>query len=333
MKHRGRVAVLLALGACLCGPSAATAGYIDETLRVDDGDAAGNYYDANWVDTSDDGDTVAFMGTWRSNFGTWGVGAFVRHMRTGEIELVSREDGPNGAPLTLPGGEGTHPGHLFMSGNGRFVGFDTEYPLVPEDTNRSWDVYVRDIKDDRTILVSRGPGVHGAVGDGHSAAGSTSDDGRFVLFSSTSSNFSNLVRSSSNVFVRDLQTGTTTLVNCTGDPCVGEPSYAAVGHPGTNALSGDGTRAGYLTWEPGSGYQTVVKDLVDGGVEIATRADGPDGSAANGPPRTLRPEPGRLGGRLLLAVVRRPDADSDERYVAGLRKGPSSRFNRARESR
>ena len=171
-----------------------------------------------------------------------------------------------------------------MSGNGRFVGFDTEYPLVPEDTNQSWDVYVRDIKDDRTILVSRGPGLNGAIGDGHSWVASISDDGRSVLFSSTSQNFSDLIQSSSNVFVRDLPTGSTTLVNCTGDPCVGEPFYATVGHPGTHALSGDGTHAGYRTWVPG----LVTRSSSRTSSAVASRSPrGRTGRTARGPTGSL----------------------------------------------
>ena len=42
-----------------------------------------------------------------------------------------------------------------ISGNGRYVTFYTEAALVPEDTNGKWDVYVRDLQEGTTTLVSQ----------------------------------------------------------------------------------------------------------------------------------------------------------------------------------
>ena len=57
--------------------------------------------------------------------------------------------------------------------------------LVRRDDNRSADVFVRDLQDHSTTLVSRSAG--GGSGNGASVSPAISADGRFVAFQSTAS--------------------------------------------------------------------------------------------------------------------------------------------------
>jgi Tol biopolymer transport system component len=96
-----------------------------------------------------------------------------------------------------------------VTGDGRFVVFDSDATnLVSGDTNAATDVFVRDRQAGTTIRVSVGPG--GVQGNGVSNESVISSDGRFVAFNSDANNLvSGDTNARTDVFVRDLQTGTT----------------------------------------------------------------------------------------------------------------------------
>lgn len=111
------------------------------------------------------------------------------------------------------GDSGMFGGNVDISGDGRFVTFTSSASnLVPNDTNGSSDVFVRDLETGTTELVSISTG--GGVGSGTSNGSTISATGRFVVFNS---NAANLVAGDTNgtmdVFVRDRQLGTTELVS------------------------------------------------------------------------------------------------------------------------
>ncbi len=100
-----------------------------------------------------------------------------------------------------------------VSGDGRFVAFDSDATnLVPGDTNGKRDIFVhdRDTGETRRVSVSSS----GAEGDGKSWVPRISSDGRVVAFGSWATN---LVPGDRNgerdIFVRDLETGTTERVS------------------------------------------------------------------------------------------------------------------------
>src|SRR5688572_3829983 len=101
-----------------------------------------------------------------------------------------------------------------ISSNGRYVVFTSRATdLVPEDTNAVFDIYLRDTQSGVTQLVSAAA-TGGGAGNGSSIDPSVSDDGRYVAFSSIASNLvANDVNGLSDVFVRDMFTGTTALVS------------------------------------------------------------------------------------------------------------------------
>ncbi|MEV6240932.1 hypothetical protein [Lentzea sp. NPDC051838] len=100
-----------------------------------------------------------------------------------------------------------------ISADGRYVAFWTSaYDLVPGDTNRVADVFVRDRQSGETTRVSVDSA--GVQGNKVSLNPSISADGRFVAFESIATN---LVADDTlghwDVFVHDLQTRTTTLIS------------------------------------------------------------------------------------------------------------------------
>ena len=96
-----------------------------------------------------------------------------------------------------------------ISADGRLVAFASAAPLVAEDTNDTFDIYVHDREALTTTRVSVGPG--GVESDNLSLAPRISADGTVVVFHSFASN---LVAGDTNnvtdVFAHDLATGETT---------------------------------------------------------------------------------------------------------------------------
>ena len=123
--------------------------------------------------------------------------------------LVSRATGPAGA-----GGDGLS-GDASMSADGRYIAFDSEADnLSTEDDKAVVNVFVRDTVNNTTTLVSRATGAAGAPGNADSNFPFISPDGRYVAFQSDADNLSAEDNDAAgNVYVRDLQLGTTTLVS------------------------------------------------------------------------------------------------------------------------
>ena len=114
-----------------------------------------------------------------------------------------------------------------VSDDGRLVVFETEDGLVPADGNFLFDVYVRDLAANTTQLISVTPG--GTSGDLDSVDGSVSADGRFVVFSSGATDLvANDTNNCQDVFLRDLQLGTTVRLSVTAGGVEGDlDSYDA----------------------------------------------------------------------------------------------------------
>jgi Tol biopolymer transport system component len=122
-----------------------------------------------------------------------------------ETILVSRANGLG------PGGD-NHSEFSDISGDGRYVAFQSRAKnLSDEDDDVFIDVFVRDTIANTTTLVSRATG--GAAANGDAELPSISTDGRYVAFESNAENLSGDDVAAYDVFVRDLVTGTTTLVS------------------------------------------------------------------------------------------------------------------------
>jgi Tol biopolymer transport system component len=130
---------------------------------------------------------------------------FVRDRQTGTTYLVSKSSaGVEGA------GDSRAP---CISGDGRYVTFQSvATDLVPGDINGVSDIFVRDRNTGTTTLVSKSSA--GVISNGNSFSPFISADGRYVAFQSDGTSLvSGDINGQPDIFVRDRQTGTTTLVS------------------------------------------------------------------------------------------------------------------------
>ncbi len=133
-----------------------------------------------------------------------------------DIFLRNRTNGVTRLVSVNVGGTGGGNGHSLVSSftpDGRFIVFEsTASDLVSNDTNRVSDVFVYDRVDGKTVLVSAN--VAGQSGNGASSDAVITPAGRYVAFVSTARDLADDdTNGIPDVFVRDLQTGTTTLVS------------------------------------------------------------------------------------------------------------------------
>ena len=126
-----------------------------------------------------------------------------------------------------------------VTSDGRFIAFTSfATDLVPNDTNKVEAIYLRDSQTNTTTLVS--VGANGAAADGNSTSPKVSDDGRFVVFVSTADNLvANDTNKAADIFIRDLQTGTTTRVSTALN------GGNASGFSGEPVISADGMYVAY----------------------------------------------------------------------------------------
>jgi hypothetical protein len=134
------------------------------------------------------------------------LNVFLRDRTNGTTTLVS-------ANLSGTGGGNGHSIPTSLSTNGQFACFESgASDLIAGDTNGVADVFVRDLLNNTTMLVSTS--TNGGVGNGVCRGSVMTPDGRFVAFvSSASTLVPNDTNNIADVFVRDLQSNVTTLVS------------------------------------------------------------------------------------------------------------------------
>lgn len=134
---------------------------------------------------------------------------FVRNLADSETDMVSVASGGDQV--------GGHSHTAAINGDGRFVAFHSQSPLFSvDDLNGTWDILVHDRVTGETKVVSLDDTTHS--GNNASIRPSLNADGRYVAFASKATDLT--AGSDSNgtwdIFVRDLQTGETTLVSVPG---------------------------------------------------------------------------------------------------------------------
>jgi hypothetical protein len=139
---------------------------------------------------------------------------FARDLTAGATGLISARQ-PALSSQTPNGLSGLTP--FSVSASGRFVAFYSDADdLVPNDTNGFGDIFVRDLAAGTNILVSVNTNGN-ASGDGLSTDPAISSNGQYVVFTSSADNLVPGGTSVRNVFIRDLQAGTTALVSVSTD--------------------------------------------------------------------------------------------------------------------
>ena len=134
------------------------------------------------------------------------INVYLRDRTNGTTALVS-------VNLTGTGGGNGDSFATGISSNGQYALFESSASdLAAGDTNNASDVFIRDLVNSTNLLVS--VSTNGGLGNGNSGSAVMTPDGRYVAFVSSASN---LVPGDSNgipdIFVRDMQLGTTTLAS------------------------------------------------------------------------------------------------------------------------
>jgi hypothetical protein len=184
--------------------------------RNSNGDPAANGYsypggitpNARWVAFESDADNLPGSST-----GNYQV--YVRDRSTGKTKLVSRSNNGNA------GDDDSYDASI--SDNGRFVAFESLATNLPGSLGPTYyQVYVRDLKNGKTKLISRLSGGDRATG-GSSTDPSISGNGRLVAFESDASNLPDDLSPDDQVYLRDQKAGKTRLVSKTSG---GSPANA-----------------------------------------------------------------------------------------------------------
>lgn len=290
---------------------------------------------------SGDGRYIAFF-TLAGNFpgGLKGSSrAYRKDTVTGDVVLISRADGPDGAPLggndpeisrdgrwacfgggtaarDIEGGRtyrlpappaGLPPvpaapagansaaaddltySSCAISDDGTRVALMTPGRFVVEDTDGGIeDIYVWDVPTGTMTLVSRADGPAGADADAPAFGPSMTRDGRSVAFWTRATNLSGEDPDPvADVFVRDLQAGTTTWVSRPGAGATGGLSAGGYGSYDP-AISDDGRKIAFSSWtrlDPAVAFGATKwvfrRDLAAGTTVLVSRASGTRGRPAD----------------------------------------------------
>ena len=193
--------------------------------------------------------------------------------------------------------------------DGRFVTFHSRASdLVANDNNERDDVFVRDLQAGTTTLVSVNTAGTDS-GNGTSLNPRITPDGRFVTFTSRASDLvANDNNGNHDVFVRDLQAGTTTLVSVnaagtdSGDSDSTNPQitpdgrFVTFGSQASDLVTNDSNECRSII--PGIGPPTFscsdifVRDLQAGTTTlVSVNATGTDSGNDGSPPFPLGPDP------------------------------------------
>jgi Tol biopolymer transport system component len=169
------------------------------------------------------------------------VDVFVRDRRTGRTLWASSPSSgtSNAAQLAVAASGSTNCGALFpaISANGRYVAFTSCYPYLDGKPAAFGDVFVHDLKTGTTLRASAT--TTGAPADGPAVGASISASGRFVAFTSSATNLvanscpgdatagalcTSALFGRTQVYVRDMTTGRTTLVSVSAGGTVADGS-------------------------------------------------------------------------------------------------------------
>ncbi len=239
---------------------------------------------SGWVQVSGNGNSAAFQSS-ATNLAchlnacpTTGTPShiYVRDLTSDGLAMaiVDARTVPGGdIPLGVIGNlESQHPA---ISTNGQYIAFDSDSTnLGVADTNGVRDIYLRNLDVNSGLQrVSVADGVPGAEANGASSYPAMTGDGRYVAFVSSATN---LVAADTNghadVFVRDLEAGTTRLVSVANNGQQGNDD-SSLGLP--PSISADGRYVAFASKATNLGDgitvgtdHVYVRDLVAGTTEV-----------------------------------------------------------------
>lgn len=192
---------------------------------------------------ADEGRYVAFVSYTKNLEGSDGKfrQIFWRDRNTGITKLVSKS--ANGE---LANGDCFEPS---LSADGKKLVFESKATnLVSGDVNNAKDIFIWHADDHKISLVSTAS--NGVMADAESFDAGISGNGKFVVFTSSATNLSKTGkgRSNANIFLKDLEAGTTEMISI-------DPVQNAGGNGHKGSISYDGSRIVFC-----SATNTLVPD-------------------------------------------------------------------------
>ena len=247
---------------------------------------------------------------------------FVHDRETGITERVSvSSTGEQGNGLSiLPE----------LSGDGRFVAFQSlATTFVDGDTNEGTDIFVHDRETGATELVS--VGFDGNVGDFFSFQSSLSHDGRFIAFASFASNLVDGPNGDgSDVFLRDMQEGSTELVSIglNGEPADFPDTFAPSVSADGSIVAFDSQATNLVEGDSNFAADSFVRDMTAGvTVRVSVNSQGNQGRWGG-----VDPELTADGGAVLFTSESRlapgDQGRTPDAYVHDLTTGKTKRVSR-----
>lgn len=230
---------------------------------------------------SDDGRMVVFQ-SYATNLGGTDVldhpDVFVRDRVAGTTTRVS---------VTTSGGElASGSGGAAISGNGRYVAFDTSAAgVVAGDTNAKSDIFVRDLTTGTTERVSVTSAEAQATDNSDSP--SFSDDGRYVAFTSRAELAGGRPGDGRDVFVRDRTAGTTINANLTSGGVMADGDAWPPVISGSGRFVAFGSDATNLAIDTNGHTDAYRRDIVAGTTIRLSLADNESQLPLGGYPRAI----------------------------------------------
>jgi TolB protein len=208
---------------------------------------------------STDGQYVTFYGTGMGLPGANGASqVWVRDLQTGITLLASKASSGTVASGAYPS----------LSGDGRFVAFESTSANLPGGDGTHPFVYRRDLKFGKTALVSKDNNGNPATGDVYGQL--LSSDGRFVVFRSNDADLPGGNGTRHHVYMRDMQAGTTRVIdkNAAGKVANGDSGAASISSDGsTVAFDSEATNL-----QGGNGLgQSYVRDVTTGKTKLVSQ--------------------------------------------------------------
>lgn len=275
---RGWLLSVFLLSAALMGPAAPARAGTTQLISVDARGAVSNSGRSYAAGMSADGRYVAFTSTSDDlvpGDANGKTDAFVRDLRQGTTRRVSV--GPRGRQGNGSSSvEGITP-------DGRFVliGSDASN-LVPDDTNRATDLFLRDLRSDTLKRVSLGRG--GRQANARSTAGAVSADGRYLAFVSAADNLvPGDTNAASDVFLRDLRTGTVARLSVGAGGVQGDfPSDGPTITPDGRFVAFLSIAGNLVPRDRNGDVDIFVRDRVRGTIErVSVAKDGSDADSSS----------------------------------------------------
>ena len=202
---------------------------------------------------------------------------FVRDRTTNTTERVSTSS--TGAQAT---GYSDNP---TMTGDGRYVVFESADALVPGDTNNSRDVFVKDRVTGATERVSTSS--TGTQGNNNASRPAIARSGRYVAFASSASNLvDNDTNTLEDIFRKDLTTGELVRisVNSSGTQGNSTSDQSHISDDG-NVVAFQSTATNLAAGDTDAFYDIYVRDVSAGTtVRASVSSAGTGGDAVSGTP-------------------------------------------------